>query len=474
MKTLAPVAAAMCLAACSAVLLADPPVISSWTKEYDFSTDPALDGWVIEKAPEVPTAGWDPIAENLFLPGHNANGDESMAKLDVALITGKPSITSVKRFVLQADVFIPNDSNNVGGGVLWGSSYQQPIPSILIQNAGIQAQRAGDNKAIYMEGKRTSGNPEAYVFVRDRTEACAAYGNEDMNLKYPSSINSIKMLEELWDPIDGCGFPLSGDFATWYNDWIQLRIDYRYSDPNLMQAWIYVPWDFPNPDCSAPTSTLPAGWYLIGRQWYDRSKITGLCWQEATQHLYSSTNVFAEYVWKAGDVAIITNKKGVIWGEYPILAKISDSTIKLDGDITIGGDLCAPGSDYDITAVVPHRNPDGSDIVCPGQDWVRFALGGKYSWTNARWDNVKIAIPSPCNAPAQDIDGDADVDLVDFSVFSACFNGPNRPWVGPPVPQEPCACLDVDTDADVDMTDFGKFQVCFNGPNRPVSPLCGS
>ncbi|MBN1492501.1 MAG: hypothetical protein JXA69_21490, partial [Phycisphaerae bacterium] len=65
-----------------------------------------------------------------------------------------------------------------------------------------------------------------------------------------------------------------------------------------------------------------------------------------------------------------------------------------------------------------------------------------------------------------DFDGDGDVDLTDFGVFSACFNGPNRP----PVYPESCTVADLDDDSDVDLTDFGMFAACFNGPNRP--PAC--
>ncbi len=77
----------------------------------------------------------------------------------------------------------------------------------------------------------------------------------------------------------------------------------------------------------------------------------------------------------------------------------------------------------------------------------------------------------PCNTPPQDADGDHDVDLDDFATFSVCFNGPNRPWPGPPVPADDCACLDIDKDLDVDLGDFGAFSACFNGPNR--APACG-
>ena len=66
---------------------------------------------------------------------------------------------------------------------------------------------------------------------------------------------------------------------------------------------------------------------------------------------------------------------------------------------------------------------------------------------------------------AADLDGDTDVDLSDFSLFSACFNGPNR---APAAPN--CGSADLDGDSDVDLTDFGMFSACFNGPNRP--PAC--
>jgi hypothetical protein len=84
--------------------------------------------------------------------------------------------------------------------------------------------------------------------------------------------------------------------------------------------------------------------------------------------------------------------------------------------------------------------------------------------------------PGTCNTPPQDSDGDGDVDLADFSIFQACFNGPNRPFNADSAPEGKCACMDVDPssggDGDVDLADFGRFQGCFNGPNRP--PACAS
>lgn len=76
-------------------------------------------------------------------------------------------------------------------------------------------------------------------------------------------------------------------------------------------------------------------------------------------------------------------------------------------------------------------------------------------------EDIYLAIP----APASDLDGDGDVDLADFGLLLACFNGPSRP------PVAACtADADFDVDNDVDLADFATFLACFNGPNRP--PAC--
>ncbi|MBN1490470.1 MAG: hypothetical protein JXA69_11190, partial [Phycisphaerae bacterium] len=78
---------------------------------------------------------------------------------------------------------------------------------------------------------------------------------------------------------------------------------------------------------------------------------------------------------------------------------------------------------------------------------------------------VTIAVTPPVGGVRSDYDGDGDVDLADFGVFSACFNGPNRAPA-----QANCEAPDADGDGDVDLTDFGVFSACFNGPNR--APAC--
>jgi hypothetical protein len=57
-----------------------------------------------------------------------------------------------------------------------------------------------------------------------------------------------------------------------------------------------------------------------------------------------------------------------------------------------------------------------------------------------------------------DVDGDGDVDLVDFADFQLCFSGPG----GGPLTSK-CSRVDFDSDDDVDLADFGAFQLAFTG-----------
>lgn len=84
------------------------------------------------------------------------------------------------------------------------------------------------------------------------------------------------------------------------------------------------------------------------------------------------------------------------------------------------------------------------------------------TYQNTYYDDVSVAVRDN-----GDFDFDEDVDLVDFGVFQACFNGPNRA----PKHTE-CGLADFDDDGDVDLVDFGAFQACFNGPNRPAAASC--
>jgi len=67
-----------------------------------------------------------------------------------------------------------------------------------------------------------------------------------------------------------------------------------------------------------------------------------------------------------------------------------------------------------------------------------------------------------CNTPAQDADGDGDVDLADNEAFVDCLNGPNEFFWPFAFNQAACPCLDDDGDGDVDLKDFAAFQAAFD------------
>lgn len=61
-----------------------------------------------------------------------------------------------------------------------------------------------------------------------------------------------------------------------------------------------------------------------------------------------------------------------------------------------------------------------------------------------------------CSGVPGDLDGDGDVDIVDFSTFAACFGQP---------PVDQCVCADMDNDGDIDIVDFSTFAAQFGtGP----------
>jgi hypothetical protein len=118
-----------------------------------------------------------------------------------------------------------------------------------------------------------------------------------------------------------------------------------------------------------------------------------------------------------------------------------------------GGAMFSTGGGYELGGTI--GQPDANTVVM---------TGGSFSLEGGFWFPGIL-----CSSPAQDADGDGDVDLADFLAFQACFNGPNRAYAAGGDPAK-CACLDTEPDADVDLADFLVFQGCFNGPNRP--PAC--
>ena len=169
------------------------------------------------------------------------------------------------------------------------------------------------------------------------------------------------------------------------------------------------------------------------------------------------------------------------------------------GSITIGtmnGDISSPNAGLTGTVSIGTMNGDicatnltSGDPTCARLSQMQFGSSGTVcgssipdcnanGYTDAcdiasnrshDFDSDGVPDECQCHAPPQDTDGDADVDLVDFSSFQNCFNGPNRPWKATDNVIT-CFCLDYDEDHDVDLADFARFQVCFNGPNR--APNC--
>lgn len=119
-------------------------------------------------------------------------------------------------------------------------------------------------------------------------------------------------------------------------------------------------------------------------------------------------------------------------------------------------------------------DPNGGTGDGQANDWVKFRIGGKFSWTQAQWDNVKILLPAGCNAVAFDADGDNDVDLSDFGAFQRCYSGSN------PAPGAfnivDCSCFDrhpAIPDQDVDDSDFAQFLNCATRDGVPqTNTLC--
>lgn len=86
-----------------------------------------------------------------------------------------------------------------------------------------------------------------------------------------------------------------------------------------------------------------------------------------------------------------------------------------------------------------------------------------------------------CRDPFADLDGDGDVDQLDFGLWQLCYSGPT----GSTFDGDACTCLDRDDqngdhlynppddgDEDVDMDDFTKFSACFSGPGIPADKTC--
>lgn len=82
---------------------------------------------------------------------------------------------------------------------------------------------------------------------------------------------------------------------------------------------------------------------------------------------------------------------------------------------------------------------------------------------------TRLRLVAPCSDPVFDVDGDFDVDQVDFSAFQLCYTGTNP---GNWAYDDPCKCLDIDGDNHIDQGDYLVFDQCASGPGVPADETC--
>ncbi len=128
------------------------------------------------------------------------------------------------------------------------------------------------------------------------------------------------------------------------------------------------------------------------------------------------------------------------------LSTVTSLALASDFDLTWhtidGGGGTSAGGTFELTGTI--GQPDAGALAGPGAP--EFTLTGGF-WTGA---SPSVDLPGDCN-------GDASVDLQDFSALSACLSGPGG-GLG-----TGCACFDFDADGDDDLPDWATFQSGFTG-----------
>ena len=109
------------------------------------------------------------------------------------------------------------------------------------------------------------------------------------------------------------------------------------------------------------------------------------------------------------------------------------------------------------------RLPNGNTLVTAGSSGrlLEVAQDGTVVWELTATDPCEIYQSERVLSlyPLRgDVDGDDDLDLLDFADFEVCLHGPDESAF-----HRSCLLHDFDEDADVDLEDFASFQAAFTG-----------
>ncbi|HOW72503.1 MAG TPA: hypothetical protein PKY77_18035 [Phycisphaerae bacterium] len=148
---------------------------------------------------------------------------------------------------------------------------------------------------------------------------------------------------------------------------------------------------------------------------------------------------------------------------HPYSGQVGDIEFFIDGQL-VGQGHRAPGPDG--TGVPLRRIQLGSRFP---EEQDATDVRPPYSYEFFWFDDVELSTASPCHEPRADVDGDADVDQVDFGLLQRCYTGPN-----PITPYDltACGCLDIDADWTIDATDLNSFSSCYSGPTLRADASC--